>query len=254
MTIAWILRAIFVGLLPVVLADSAFPAGKCTNKACDLSPYNIDWSTPIDSSPFCFNISSAQTCRPDSYGCCTLFSQRFIKLLITTYPACITKKLIVTVDGVRKGGGVYFDNLSSQTAQLRITTLGLNSTIVSSQGVVAVCLTLPPPCQTVDTFCGPNCRYAIFDPYVHNCCPTCDFPFRSTPIDESPFPPPPSPPSPSPPSPSPSPPPPPSPSPPPPSPPSPPPPLNPDDPPPPPTVFLYGTCKCTQCTQCECIN
>lgn len=214
------------------------------------------------STTFCFKIDMAPTCQPDPYGCCSLFEQNLIKILITTYTRCISKKLVVTLNGVKRGGGIYFDSLSSTEAQLRITNLGMNKSNVA--GGVTICLTPPLPCNSVESFCGPNCQYAIFDPFRHACCPTCPFPFSDLNgyVQNLPPPPPESPPSPPPPQSHPpppeSPPPPPPespPTPPPESPPESPPPPPPESPPPPPPKSPPPppfTCTCQKCTQCKC--
>ena len=86
----------------------------------------------------------------------------------------------VTVNGVKKGGGVYFDIYpgppGTNLGELRVTSLLLNATTAPG---VDICITLAAPCNSMQLFCsgggggagGTFCAYAAFDPLLHTCCP-----------------------------------------------------------------------------------
>ena len=209
-----------VTLMPLTTSASGyFPEGSCTNNACDLAPYQLAWSSPVPVSPvntFCFRISmSSVPCVADPFQCCQEFETTLTKVVLTTLPVCAAMRIKVSVNGVYKAGGVYFDPITDTLSQLRITNLQMNASNVVGAGVL-VCITAAPPCNTMESFCGINCRYALYDPARHVCCPTCPMLLPgSAPTSPSDAPPPPSPPPPR-------------------SPPPPPPPPPPRSPPPPP--------------------
>ena len=222
-----------------VAVDAPFPAGSCRNDACGLSPYTMTW---LGDGSTCFRVGSAMACpgdgvASDPLGCCAMFEASLFKIVVTTFPACKSSIAGVTVNGVLKAGGVFYDALGPTAAQLRITSMyGLNA---SNAAGTVICIKTTGACVTPASFCGPDCRIAVYDPAHHACCPTCEMPTGEIPTPSvspmpSILPPPPPPP---PPSISPSPPPPPLPSS---SPPPPPPPplpsISPPPPPPPPPL------------------
>lgn len=160
-------------LLPF-LGVAAFPDGSCGRRKCGGSPYQLTWTTNV--SPLCFEIATAPwAC--DVLECCAMFEARLYKVVVTTPPECARSIKGVTVNGVAKGGGVYFDLLPEGGSQLRLTNLlGLNA---STAPGTKVCLTLAAPCATLETFCKDpvlgSCLFSIYDPVGHVCCPTCAF-------------------------------------------------------------------------------
>jgi hypothetical protein len=169
---------------------AGFPAGKCTQRACDRSPYSMAWTT--STSPLCFLVGSAsQSCnRSGTDGCCSLFENTFRKLVITSPPECSKSVRAVRVNGVLKGGGVYFDVYDATHGELRLTNMLLNS---STAPDTLICITTTSPCETLASFCrDPRgtgaCKFAVYDPYAHVCCPTCPFGMLSEVVPELPEP------------------------------------------------------------------
>ena len=200
---------IFTLLLALCMFSTAyadFPNGRCSDKACSSSPYSLKWQTVQQSATaggrFCF-VVERQVCVQTQQQCCTMLSNKFFKMVLASKTQCNKKIANVTIDGVRKGGGVFFDLYANDEAELRITNLPYN--ITTGPGRI-VCINTLPPCGTLQAFCPNNgtCVYSIFDPETHICCPTCGFALAlGTAIPMLPSPPPS--PSPRPPSPSPSP-------------------------------------------------
>ena len=176
----------------------SFPYGACTSKKCDASPYLVNMLSVVSDTSLCFRIEYLpERCVGN---CCAVLSNTFQKLVIKTKPECRASVKNVTVDRVRKGGGVYFD-VYPQLAELRLTAFQSNGTMINGK---VVCVNLADPCSTVGSFCDSTveCRVAIFDPFAHVCCPTCNMPI-STPTPSLPIqsyrpPPPPPPPPPAP--------------------------------------------------------
>jgi hypothetical protein len=98
----------------------------------------------------------------------------FEKIAFKTYPECFRSIEKVTIDGVRKGGGVYITNYTG-FAELKVTALRWTINDVLGK---TFCVHLRPPCESLTQFCrGPTCIYSVYDPFTHKCCPTCDFIF-----------------------------------------------------------------------------
>lgn len=112
-------------------------------------------------------------------SCCDQFRERLTKVVLTADPRCRGAIQNVTVNGVRKGGGVFFDMYDNDTrSELRLTNLQLDAE--GAEGAL-VCVSASAPCERAELLCrdrdnGGACRYAVFDPEHHMCCPTCAMP------------------------------------------------------------------------------
>lgn len=160
---------VFLGLF--FGGGSAFPVGSCYHTNCDGSPYNFVW-TYVDqvAGQFCFNLVNNNAQSP----CATSFRQQTTKFVIKSQPMCSQYFKQVTVNGVKKGGGVFFDLYNNNSdAELRITSMHYNSTSVAP---VTFCIFAGAPCNNLQTFCGGNtCMFSVHDPFTHQCCPVCAF-------------------------------------------------------------------------------
>lgn len=169
---------------------AAFPAGRCFEKTCDASPYLISVVPPPSPNMMCMQFSTKE-CTSARYNCCSRFLGNLVKVVFPSMPACNRSIERVTVNGVRKGGGVFFDIYSPTRAELRVTALNMNQTMVLDS---TICVHLRGECSTTETFCGTQegeCKFALFDPLVHDCCPTCAMAFREPGTVWPPLPPPP---------------------------------------------------------------
>jgi hypothetical protein len=102
----------------------------------------------------------------------------FEKIAFKTYPECFNSVEKVTINGIKKGGGVYITNYTGFT-ELKVTAIRwtINDALYKT-----FCVHLRPPCQTLNEFCrGSSCTYSVYDPFTHDCCPTCDFVFSDVP-------------------------------------------------------------------------
>ena len=185
----------YLSLLALVNPALCFPHGRCYVKSCAASPYRID---VINSTCIKLVNIKSQCVDNTKYNCCNTLSNKLQKIVIKSKASCNTSIKSVFVNGINKGGGVYLDSYNIDSSELRITNLNLMN--INS---VDICLRLSSPCNTLESFCGPNCQISILDPSTHACCPTCDISFTAdtpivTPLAPIPPPPPPPPPPPSP--------------------------------------------------------
>lgn len=152
-----------------VTSYSIFPAGKCANKLCGISPYVLN-TTRNDGNKFCFTINPIY-CDPREY-CCNRLNDVLEKIVIKTNISCFGSLDSVYVDDVKKSGGVFFDNYTG-FAEVRITSLRLRYDTALYK---TICIGLKSPCDSVEKLCASfDCMYSIYDPFTHNCCPTCNF-------------------------------------------------------------------------------
>ena len=188
------MNALFTLLLLPLTAMAGFPAGKCSQRSCVASPYALTWITTT--SPMCFTVSSKPCADSDPRSdCCTTFARLTEKFVLPSPPECRRTVKRVTLNGVARGGGVYFDLFDNDTrGEFRITNLKMSGASILDS---TFCIFADPPCDDVSRFCkdtNGNCRYSTYDVARHVCCPTCYF-VNSTERAQSP--PPPSPPPPS---------------------------------------------------------
>ncbi len=173
--------AILLMLSTLTSTTFAFPMGRCYVRSCSASPYDLKWSSVTFDSrtsqmTACIDLRNKNCTDNSQYNCCGVFGNLLEKFDISSVPACKNSVVQVTVNGNKKGGGIYFDvydNNGQQEGQLRIT--GLNTPGPRVQGM-RVCITTRAPCNTLSSFCRDirgNCRYSLFNPDGHTCCPTC---------------------------------------------------------------------------------
>jgi hypothetical protein len=165
---------IFLLLQLFASISSAFPRGRCSDRPCSSSPYEISWkSVDNTNGEFCFTVEP-KVCIETRFSCCSILSEALHKIVFTVNPICQAVRVQVRIDGIRKSGGVFLDDyVSPSESELRITSMFYN--ISNVQGVT-FCIQSNDPCKSLDTFCRDNtglCKISIFDPKAHVCCPTC---------------------------------------------------------------------------------
>ena len=128
-------------------ALGAFPRGSCPAQPCDWSPYNFMW-TNVTPGSFCFNVvPAAAGCEGP---CCATFENLLMKFVVNTVPDCKTAFKQVNINGVRKGGGVFFDvyGINNSESELRVTSMSYNNMTV---GNLTFCIIVSAPCDSLDT-------------------------------------------------------------------------------------------------------
>ena len=154
---------------------TVFPAGKCPPQDCTMfNPYLLVPNSSNDK--LCFTVYP-QVC-DSGVSCCNTLKNVFEKIAFKTYPECFNSVEKVTINGIKKGGGVYITNYTGFT-ELKVTAIRwtINDALYKT-----FCVHLRPPCQTLNEFCrGSSCTYSVYDPFTHDCCPTCDFVFSDVP-------------------------------------------------------------------------
>ena len=169
--------AFLFGLLWVLVSHAAgysFPYGRCYDGACGSSPYRLTWvsDTPIskDESKYCLQFRT-RPCVDTDYECCSILSRALPKFELHLRTECKASLKKVTIDGVTKGGGVYFDIYTNAESELRVTSLtNLN---VSSVNGKTICIHVGPPCIPLSRFLFSN-KTAVWEVTKHECCPKCD--------------------------------------------------------------------------------
>ncbi|GAX84966.1 hypothetical protein CEUSTIGMA_g12387.t1, partial [Chlamydomonas eustigma] len=181
----------------------SFPYATCGSYACSAgTPYSM---TVVTDQPgqMCFKMWD-NGCNST---CCAALRALTNKVEFRTSPICNTSIDSVFVNGVQRGGGIYFDTFSETEARLRITNLRWTQ----NQGASAlICVNLKPGhCYSPgDSLCmgapSGQCVYSMV-PYDSGtgCCPVCTTgpQVELSPPLTMPSPPPPPPPAPPPPSP-----------------------------------------------------
>lgn len=159
-------------LLGAYVANADFPAGRCYEKTCNASPYEIRKVNSQDNK-MCVRFSLKE-CTSPKYDCCNRFTNNLVKIVFPSLPICKNSVEMVTINGNKKGGGIYFDVYNGDEAELRITSLNINQNKALN---ATICVHLKGTCSTFESFCRTKnsnvCKYALFDPARHDCCPTC---------------------------------------------------------------------------------
>lgn len=158
--------------------SSCFPKGRCYVNSCEATPYDLTWtSMTYDTNGnmiACFTVSKKLCIDDTTYNCCGTFNNTLNKIVLSTQPYCENTILDVTVNGSKKGGGIYFDTYDTDHSELRLTNLNISRIRVAH---TQLCLTVKPPCNTIADFCWESksglCKFSIWDTGDHNCCPTC---------------------------------------------------------------------------------
>lgn len=156
----------------------SFPYGSCSDKKCGSSPYEFTWvskvlSNDLSQGTFCFHIST-RTCNNSEFDCCDTFRQSLNKFVIHTQASCKPALLGVTVNGVAKRGGVFYDVYTDADAELRVTALsGIN---LQTANQTRICISLKAPCIPLHNFCRLKnglCYISVWETKKHQCCPRC---------------------------------------------------------------------------------
>ena len=158
---------LLISLLTNLANAAIFPQGSCRPQQCSNSPYELVW---VNTS--CFQIKAKPCVGP----CCDTLTSLLQKIAISVDPLCKSDFKYVTLNGIKKGGGVFYDLYSYGNityGELIITSLqmyngeGVNNTL---------CLNVNKPCDDLNILCmGLPCVYSIYDPFRHICCPICNF-------------------------------------------------------------------------------
>lgn len=155
----------------LVSGVSAFPHGRCYDRSCAVSPFNLT-KTVNNGSHLCFRLDQrTQLPSKDPYKCFERFSKSVPKIVLETKPRCSDAIRQVTVDGVPKKGGVYFETHDSRNLRSEL----ILTSLVNVKNGTEVCVFLKEPCDKRGKFCKKFCKFALFDPVKHDCCPTCPF-------------------------------------------------------------------------------
>ena len=167
---------LLIGLIILNFSSSLnayFPVGRCYVHQCAASPYIFEWIST--SNPACFRVNIKDCIDNSQYNCCTVLTNTVQKLTLPVNPVCGKTALsYVTLNGVRKTGGVYYDDYGA-FAELRFTALYMNANSFNNS---LFCLYLTNPCPNITDYCKESdgiCKFAMFNPDLHTCCPTCLF-------------------------------------------------------------------------------
>ena len=159
---------------------SAFPMGKCPNKQCISSPLSLYWTT-VQTGQFCFETAPTNCTNIPPMNCCDYFQTLLNKFVFSIDPRCMKNVTQVTIDGVKKGGGVYTVALNT-SAELHLTDLQWNTNSAANH---KICIyTTGEVCSNLQTFCTDGtgrCRFSVYDAIKHICCPSCDMNIPSIP-------------------------------------------------------------------------
>jgi len=160
------------------LGYTRFPAGRCLPQNCTTySPYIFESNNSVLDNIFCVDVID-NNCDYNN-ACCNSLKNQVQKIVFDTTDKCYGSIEKITLNNVKKSGGVYFDNYTG-FAELRITNLLMNYySFLGSK----LCIYLKEPCSTIREFCtGSKCIYSIYDPFTHECCPVCIKNFDQGPI------------------------------------------------------------------------
>ena len=167
---------LLLGLTSLIHGSAyTFPYGKCYDKKCDSSPYRLTW-LPLDPSldtsdeaRYCMRFQT-KPCNDTDYKCCSTLQKALVKFELHVRTECKDAVKRVTVDGIPKGGGVFFDVYTDTDSELRITSLvGLNSGNIENK---TFCVHVTKPCIPLANFLKTN-NTAIWEVTKHECCPRC---------------------------------------------------------------------------------
>ncbi len=145
--------------------SARFPAGSCYPQPCQNSPYRLEWDDQM-----CFSVYNTDDC----FGqCCDRFRANLQKVVVKTNASCKSAFQMVTIDGSKKPGGVFFDVYSDIEGELRITSLYSNNVSITGK---RFCVKVDPKSECSNPtvfFQGDMIYYSVYDPYKHDCCPVC---------------------------------------------------------------------------------
>ena len=147
-------------------ARGAFPNGRCYVNTCSASPYQFSHKNDT-----CFVISPKNCIDYSEYDCCNLFKNSLPKFVLKTSVECAKSVKGVYINGVKKGGGVFFDSYGNSEYELRVTSLFITTKDVEMG--VEVCFDFVTPCSSLKEFDKDN-LVSVFNPTTHTCCPVCN--------------------------------------------------------------------------------
>lgn len=170
----------------IAAATAAFPEGRCYDRACGSSPYNLTYvgkqkDKVLNITEHCFDVHVKPCTVESKYACCSTLRQNLPKVVLRIRPECTRTTLRgVTVGGKPKKGGVFVDAYKSHS-ELRLTSLqginALNGTATAPANSTAnrICVTVGRPCNgALRRLCQQlPCQVAVWEPARHECCPTC---------------------------------------------------------------------------------
>lgn len=177
---------------------AAFPIGRFGDTACASAPFGLRWvrqpaagcaagapagaegeaGAGAGTGALCFVMRRRPTCASavPRYDCCARLGATVEKIALETRPACVAAISHVTLNGTRKGGGVYAQRDGDARAELRITALRMPAaTLLATR----FCVHLQATAATAAAGCGPSpaalgaARYALITPTNHDCGPAC---------------------------------------------------------------------------------
>lgn len=183
----FMISSTFMLMLSGMATASRFPSGSCSVRNCMSSPYVFTWVNETQISPtsgrMCFEVTQAPSCveEPPTW-CCTTLKNNANKILMTSPVECRYAVTEVTWNGVKRGGGTYFDvfdeEIGNPRGEFKITNLQSNFWVMFGS---SFCITTKTPCTTIDTFCkDPTndrdvaCKATFYDVDAHKCCPACN--------------------------------------------------------------------------------
>lgn len=170
------LLTIFLSLFATPYAEYSFPTGLCYDKKCGSSPYEMRWVSSIDvgdATEHCISLTT-RPCIESQYKCCSQLEADFKKFVMHVRPECKPALRSVTVNGIVKKGGLYYETYTDRDAELKITALsGINTTTANK---TRICMTFAAPCRSLDDLCvfkDGLCYTAAWETIKHECCPRC---------------------------------------------------------------------------------
>jgi hypothetical protein len=156
-------------LLGTLANGYTFPYGRCYDKKCGSSPYRLTWLPEVTEGQYCLQFQTVP-CVDTQYKCCSLLSEALVKFELHVRTECKDAFKRVTIDGVTKGGGVFFDVYTEAHSELRITSMtGINKDNVQGK---TFCIHVTKPCIPMSRFLYSN-NTAVWEVKKHECCPRC---------------------------------------------------------------------------------
>ena len=185
-----ILSSIFFGIFfstPAAQQQQRYPNGACSARSCVSTPI-VATDLVASSTSVCWTMRLNPSCVDvGNSTCCETLTSVFQKIVLKSVPECKSQIAAVTVGGVVKAGGVYFETYGQGDAELRITNL-LITNLTSADGMsMCIDFVTNSTCSDPDVFFGSSASsyyYSIYDPFRNVCCPTCTFqtlPFQTLP-------------------------------------------------------------------------
>ena len=165
---------IYILLLFLSYVNSyTFPYGRCYDTKCSSSPYRLVWSIEKVNDTmgqYCLTFKN-QDCINTSYNCCNMLQKNLNKFELHLRTECKKSIELVTINNIKKGVGVYFDEYTNTQSELRITNL--NNINTSTAETTELCIYVKQPCIPLSNFIF-SAKSAIWEVSKHECCPQCE--------------------------------------------------------------------------------